>query len=101
MERIDEHLLAAVQPVQEQHPLAPLHSETPGLIVDRLSILSLKIYHTGEEGAAGHSHRGAPHPQPGPLGRAGGATDRPGELPGRALATDRRGGNDGLSCTGR
>jgi hypothetical protein len=33
----------------EQEPVAPLHSETPGLMVDRLSILSLKIYHTREE----------------------------------------------------
>jgi CRISPR/Cas system CMR-associated protein Cmr1 (group 7 of RAMP superfamily) len=45
VERIDETLLAAV----EQNARAPLHSETPGLIVDRMSILSLKIYHTGEE----------------------------------------------------
>jgi hypothetical protein len=28
---------------------ADLHSESPGLIVDRLSILSLKIFHTREE----------------------------------------------------
>ena len=28
---------------------APLHSESPGLIIDRLSILALKIYHTREE----------------------------------------------------
>lgn len=28
---------------------APLHSETPGAIIDRLSILSLKIYHMREE----------------------------------------------------
>ncbi len=34
---------------RSSNPLAPLHSETPGLIVDRMSILSLKIYHTGEE----------------------------------------------------
>jgi len=33
----------------EQDPGAPLHSETPGLMVDRLSILALKIYHTREE----------------------------------------------------
>ena len=32
-----------------QNEAAPLHSETPGLIVDRLSILALKIYHTAEE----------------------------------------------------
>ena len=36
----------------EQDSAAPLHSETPGLMVDRLSILALKIYHTNEE-----SHR--------------------------------------------
>lgn len=32
-----------------QNPTAPLHSESPGLIIDRLSILALKIYHTAEE----------------------------------------------------
>jgi Protein of unknown function (DUF4254) len=30
-------------------PDAELHSETPGLILDRLSILSLKLFHTSEE----------------------------------------------------
>jgi CRISPR/Cas system CMR-associated protein Cmr1 (group 7 of RAMP superfamily) len=57
VERIDEALLAAVEP---QNTQAPLHSETPGLIVDRLSILSLKIYHTGEEArreTASEAHR--------------------------------------------
>lgn len=33
----------------EQNADAPLHSETPGLMIDRLSILALKIYHTREE----------------------------------------------------
>ena len=33
----------------EQNAAAPLHSETPGLMIDRLSILALKIYHTREE----------------------------------------------------
>lgn len=37
----------------ESHKLpaadAELHSESPGLMLDRLSILALKIYHTGEE----------------------------------------------------
>jgi hypothetical protein len=41
---------------------APLNSESPGLIVDRLSILALKIYHTREEAARsdapeGHAER--------------------------------------------
>lgn len=30
-------------------PQAPLHSESPGLMIDRLSILSLKIFHTTEQ----------------------------------------------------
>src|SRR5271170_5625474 len=33
----------------DQDIAAPLHSETPGLMIDRLSILALKIYHTREE----------------------------------------------------
>ena len=32
-----------------QNPTAPLNSEAPGLIIDRLSILALKIFHTTEE----------------------------------------------------
>ncbi len=38
---------------------APLHSETPGMIADRLSILALRIFHTREECAraeAGERH---------------------------------------------
>lgn len=56
IERIDALLLAEV----EQNALAPLHSETPGLIIDRLSILSLKIFHTREETErddAGEEHK--------------------------------------------
>jgi len=45
-ENLDRMLLAAAG---DQAPTAPLHSESPGLIVDRLSILALKIYHTTEE----------------------------------------------------
>lgn len=44
----------------DQDAEAPLHSETPGLMIDRLSILALKIYHTREEahrGSATESHR--------------------------------------------
>jgi hypothetical protein len=44
----------------EQGVAAPLHSETPGLMIDRLSILALKIYHTREEAhrvSATESHR--------------------------------------------
>ena len=46
VETIDQTLLCAVK---QEHAEAPLNSETPGLIIDRLSILSLKIYHTREE----------------------------------------------------
>jgi hypothetical protein len=46
VEAIDRALLEAAGP---QDPAAPLHSETPGLILDRLSILALKLYHTAEE----------------------------------------------------
>jgi hypothetical protein len=44
-EQIDLALLEASTP----NPDSPLHSETPGLIVDRLSILSLKLFHTEEQ----------------------------------------------------
>jgi hypothetical protein len=46
VEEMDEKLLALAG---EQNPNAPLHSETPGMMIDRLSILALKIYHTHEE----------------------------------------------------
>ncbi|WP_188553412.1 DUF4254 domain-containing protein [Edaphobacter dinghuensis] len=46
VEKMDTILLALAG---EQNPNAPLHSETPGLMIDRLSILALKIYHTEEE----------------------------------------------------
>jgi hypothetical protein len=41
---------------------APLHSETPGMMIDRLSILALKIFHTRQEAEradalAGHAER--------------------------------------------
>ncbi|SEC50910.1 DUF4254 domain-containing protein [Terriglobus roseus] len=45
VESLDETLLQLLQ----QNESAPLHSETPGQILDRLSILSLKIFHTREE----------------------------------------------------
>jgi hypothetical protein len=46
VETLDRSLLDAVG---AQNPAAPLHSESPGLILDRLSILALKIFHTAEE----------------------------------------------------
>lgn len=46
VEALDRFLL---QQAGQQAANAPLHSESPGLMVDRLSILALKLYHTGEE----------------------------------------------------
>ncbi len=43
MEAMDERLMIELQPA---HALAcPVHSETPGMMIDRLSILTLKAYH--------------------------------------------------------
>jgi hypothetical protein len=56
MERIDRALL---EEAGRQREDAPLHSETPGMMIDRLSILELKRYHTAEEAArpdAGEEH---------------------------------------------
>jgi hypothetical protein len=61
-EELDRMLLGWLEARGLPNPKAPLNSESPGLIVDRLSILALKIYHTREEaertGApAGHAER--------------------------------------------
>ena len=48
-EACDAHLLAMLAPHHLPHPEAELHSESPGLMIDRLSILALKLYHTREE----------------------------------------------------
>jgi hypothetical protein len=48
-EELDRALLGWLQQMALPNPEAPLHSESAGLIVDRLSILALKIYHTREE----------------------------------------------------
>lgn len=47
VEKIDTQILAKFAGVS--YPDAPLNSETPGMMIDRLSILSLKIFHTDEE----------------------------------------------------
>ncbi len=43
MEAIDEWLYDALQPASPAD--CPVHSETPGMMIDRLSILALKAYH--------------------------------------------------------
>lgn len=49
VETLDLALLEWIDANSPMDAAAPLHSETPGLMIDRLSILSLKIHHTGEE----------------------------------------------------
>ncbi len=44
IEEIDATLLHDIRP----NPTAPLHTETPGTIVDRLSVLALRISHTNQ-----------------------------------------------------
>jgi hypothetical protein len=61
-EQLDGALLDWLSSRQLPSPAAPLHSESPGLMIDRLSILALKFYHTREEAErriapAGHSLR--------------------------------------------
>ena len=61
IEAIDEAMTFALRAAGvEPRPGSRLHSETPGAIIDRLSILALKIYHMREEaerGDAAASHR--------------------------------------------
>jgi hypothetical protein len=61
-EELDRTLLAWLEARGLPNPAAPLHSESPGLMIDRLSILALKLYHTREEAErgdapAGHAQR--------------------------------------------
>jgi hypothetical protein len=67
-ERIDASLLASLREGFLQDPSrmqrGEQHSETPGMMIDRLSILSLKLFHTQEEldrvdAPAGHHERNA------------------------------------------
>ncbi len=57
-EELDRFLLAELAHRHLPDPGAPLNSESPGLIVDRLSILALKIYHTREEADRGDAPPG-------------------------------------------
>lgn len=45
MERMDQWLHTHLQPADPDVIPCPVHSETPGMIIDRLSILTLKHYH--------------------------------------------------------
>lgn len=62
VEDLDRALLAWLEPKGLPNPEAALNSESPGLMIDRLSILALKIYHTREEAGrvgapSGHAAR--------------------------------------------
>lgn len=61
MERMDEWVLAALgEGAAREGDARPLHSETPGAMIDRLSILALKLYHMREQAErtdAGAEHR--------------------------------------------
>ncbi|MBI1311335.1 DUF4254 domain-containing protein [bacterium] len=46
IEKMDQHLVAELQPREDG---VPFNSETPGMIIDRLSILALKEFHMAEE----------------------------------------------------
>jgi len=48
-EELDRVLLLWLEAQRLPNQNAPLNSESPGLIIDRLSILALKLYHTREE----------------------------------------------------
>ena len=58
VEDLDKFLLEWLRKRNLPNQDAPLHSESPGLIIDRLSILSLKIYHTREEAERSHAPAG-------------------------------------------
>lgn len=62
VEKCDLFLLKTLEDSNRPKASAELHSETPGLMIDRLSILSLKLFHTKEEiervnAPAGHAER--------------------------------------------
>jgi uncharacterized protein DUF4254 len=61
-EGLDQALMDWLEPQGLPNAAAALHSESPGLMIDRLSILALKIYHTCEEcerpdATEGHAER--------------------------------------------
>ncbi len=49
MEKMDEWLHRELKPANPDSTLCPVNSETPGMIIDRLSILSLKHYHMAQQ----------------------------------------------------
>jgi hypothetical protein len=58
VEEVDRALITWLAERGLPNEEAPLNSESPGLIIDRLSILALKIYHTREEAERGDAPEG-------------------------------------------
>ena len=57
-EELDRALMDWLAPQGLPNAAAALHSESPGLMIDRLSIQALKIYHTREETERGDAPSG-------------------------------------------
>lgn len=57
-EQLDCALLAWLEPMGLPNGAAELNSESPGLMIDRLSILALKVYHTREEAERANAPQG-------------------------------------------
>lgn len=61
IEQLDDYLLRELETAAiELQPDARLNTETPGSVIDRLSILALRIYHMGEQAGrtdASEQHR--------------------------------------------
>jgi hypothetical protein len=49
IEKLDEHILTELSQVIPEPATDRINSETPGSIVDRISIMSLKVYHMAED----------------------------------------------------
>jgi hypothetical protein len=49
IEQLDEAIMAELSKTVPEPATESINSETPGSIVDRISIMSLKIYHMGED----------------------------------------------------
>lgn len=49
IESLDSYILTQLKNQPQHSEALPLNSETPGSIIDRLSIISLKIYHMDEQ----------------------------------------------------
>ncbi|MEK9762078.1 MAG: SDR family oxidoreductase [Deltaproteobacteria bacterium] len=49
IKQVDERLLGHLQEIAEPSTKTPINSETPGSIIDRLSISALKIFHMEEQ----------------------------------------------------